>query len=205
MGLLDVLNGMQNGPRGERQPGSGGMSPITMALLGLLAYKAVKSSGILGGGTPASDSAGHPASPPPNTSATANEGGGLGGLLGSLFGGGSAGAAGHSGMGGLGGLLGGAAAGSVLSGGLGSLLKDLQSGGLDQAAQSWVGTGANQPVAPDKLQTALGPDTLDALAKQTGMRREDLLAALSQHLPGLVDHLTPNGRLPTEEEASRLV
>jgi uncharacterized protein YidB (DUF937 family) len=37
------------------------------------------------------------------------------------------------------------------------------------------------------------------------MRREDLLAALSQHLPGLVDHLTPNGRLPTEEEASRLV
>ena len=204
MGLLDVLNGMQNGPRGERQPGSGGMSPVTMALLGLLAYKAVKGSGILGGGTQAPDSAGHPGSPPPNTSATASEGGGLGGLLGSLFGGGSAGA-GQSGMGGLGGLLGGAAAGSVLSGGLGSLIKDLQNGGLDQVARSWVGTGANQPVAPDKLQTALGPDTLDTLAKQTGMRREDLLAALSQHLPGLVDHLTPNGRLPTEEEASRLV
>ena len=43
MGLLDVLNGMQNGPRGASQPGKGGMSPITMALLGLLAYKAVKS------------------------------------------------------------------------------------------------------------------------------------------------------------------
>ena len=42
MGLLDVLNGMQNGPRGNRGLG-GGMSPITMALLGLLAYKAVKS------------------------------------------------------------------------------------------------------------------------------------------------------------------
>src|SRR6185503_17482746 len=90
MGLLDVLNGMQNGPRGERQPGSGGMSPITMALLGLLAYKAVKSSGVLGGGTPAPDSTGHPASPQPNTAAAANEGGGLGGLLGSLFGGGAA-------------------------------------------------------------------------------------------------------------------
>jgi uncharacterized protein YidB (DUF937 family) len=205
MGLLDVLNGMQNGPRGERQPGSGGMSPITMALLGLLAYKAVKSSGVLGGGAPATDNTGHPGSPQPNPSTTANEGGGLGGLLGSLFGGGSAGGAGQSGMGGLGGLLGGAAAGTVLSGGLGSLLKDLQSGGLDNVARSWVGTGPNQPVAPDKLQTALGPDTLDALAKQTGMRREDLLAALSQHLPGLVDHLTPNGRLPTEDEASRLV
>ena len=43
MGLLDVFNGMQNGPRGNRGLGGGGMSPITMALLGLLAYKAVKS------------------------------------------------------------------------------------------------------------------------------------------------------------------
>src|SRR5215510_11644230 len=48
MGLIDVLNGMQNGPRGQRNPsatpssGSGGMSPITMAILGLLAYKAMK-------------------------------------------------------------------------------------------------------------------------------------------------------------------
>ena len=45
MGLIDVLNGMQNGPRGQRDPsssGSGGMSPITMAILGLLAYKAMK-------------------------------------------------------------------------------------------------------------------------------------------------------------------
>ena len=45
MGLLDVLNGMQNGPRGEKTPGSGGMSPITMAILGLLAYKAIKNLG----------------------------------------------------------------------------------------------------------------------------------------------------------------
>jgi hypothetical protein len=41
MGLLDVLTGMRNGPRGFGG-GGGGMSPITMALLGLLAYKAVK-------------------------------------------------------------------------------------------------------------------------------------------------------------------
>ena len=45
MGLLDILNGMQNGPRGQTKPapaGSGGMSPIAMALLGLVAYKAIK-------------------------------------------------------------------------------------------------------------------------------------------------------------------
>ena len=45
MGLLDVLNGMQNGPRGPSNPSAqsgGGMSPMTMAILGLLAWKAVK-------------------------------------------------------------------------------------------------------------------------------------------------------------------
>ena len=53
MGLLDILNGMQNGPRGQRQPArvdasaakEGGMSPMMIALLGLLAYKAVKGRG----------------------------------------------------------------------------------------------------------------------------------------------------------------
>jgi hypothetical protein len=45
MGLLDVLQGMQNGPRGSREPGttSGGMSQMAMALLALLGYKAFKS------------------------------------------------------------------------------------------------------------------------------------------------------------------
>lgn len=38
MGLLDVLNGMQNGPRGEPAAGRGGMSKTTMALLAFLAY-----------------------------------------------------------------------------------------------------------------------------------------------------------------------
>jgi uncharacterized protein YidB (DUF937 family) len=107
--------------------------------------------------------------------------------------------------GGLGGLLGGAAAGGVLSGGLGNLIKDLQNSGHGQAAQSWIGTGPNKDIAPSDLADALGSDTLDALSKQTGMGREDLLTGLSQQLPELVDQLTPNGRLPTEEEASRIV
>jgi hypothetical protein len=48
MSLRDVLTGIQNGPRGAPQPtsgGSGGMSPIVLALLGLLAYKAFKGRG----------------------------------------------------------------------------------------------------------------------------------------------------------------
>ena len=218
MGLLDILTGMQNGPRGQRQPGEsgGGMSPIMMALLGLLAYKAVKGGGlgnILGGDQSAGPGGqNRPAPLPPGSSANAGDtgGGGLGDILGGLLGGGQGGAGRGGGLndlipGGLGSLLGGAAAGGVLSGGLGSLIQDLQNSGQGRAAQSWVGTGPNQDSEPEDLENALGADTLDALAKQTGMGRNDLLSGLSQHLPGLVDQLTPNGRLPTEEEASRMV
>ena len=46
MGLRDVLNGMMNGPGGQRQPSTGrntkGVPRIIWALLGLLAYKAFK-------------------------------------------------------------------------------------------------------------------------------------------------------------------
>jgi uncharacterized protein YidB (DUF937 family) len=107
--------------------------------------------------------------------------------------------------GGLGGLLGGAAAGSVLSGGLGNLIKELQDSGYGGTAQSWVRPGPNQEIAPNELADALGGDTLDALSRQTGMGRQDLLEGLSQHLPGFVDQLTPEGRLPSAEEASRTV
>jgi uncharacterized protein YidB (DUF937 family) len=68
-----------------------------------------------------------------------------------------------------------------------------------------VDRGPNQEIAPADLKKALGSETLDALAKQTGLGRAELLEALSQNLPDLIDQLTPNGRLPTEEEASRMV
>jgi uncharacterized protein YidB (DUF937 family) len=186
------------------------MSPMTMALLGLLAYKAYKSSGglgnILGGSQPApSGGSGSPTSFPPGGTGSPS-GGGLGDILGGLFGGSGGGtSAGGLIPGGLGGLLGGAAAGNVLSGGLGNLIKDLQNNGQGQAAKSWVASGPNQEIAPESLEAAAGVDTLDMLAKQTGMNRDQLLAGLSQHLPDLVNHLTPDGRLPTEEEAARMV
>ena len=70
----------------------------------------------------------------------------------------------------------------MLSGGLGNLIKELQEGGRGGAfAQSWVGTGPNEDIAPHHLADALGTDTLDALSQHTGLGREDLLAGLSRH------------------------
>jgi len=187
MGLLDILNGMQNGPRGPADPNdkSGGMSKFTMAILALLAYKAYKhmTSGTPQAQIPAGTPRPMPA-PPPSAS-----GGGLGDLL----------------KGGLGGLLAGGAAGSILSGGLGDLMRQFQSNGLGDAANSWVGRGPNQQISPNDLSRALGADQIDMMSHQTGMSREELLDSLSQHLPGVIDQLTPEGRLPTEDEASRWI
>ncbi len=105
----------------------------------------------------------------------------------------------------LGGLLGGASAGSVLSGGLRDLVDRFRQNGQGQAADSWVSTGPNQPLKTDQLAQAIGPDALNTLSKQTGLSREDLLSRLTQELPAAVDQLTPEGRLPTEDEAARLI
>jgi uncharacterized protein YidB (DUF937 family) len=88
-----------------------------------------------------------------------------------------------------------------LSGGLNDLLKQFQQSGHADTAKSWVGTGPNKTIAAPDLASALGSDKINALMTQSGMSRDDLLQGLSQYLPQVVDHLTPEGRLPTEQEA----
>ena len=109
------------------------------------------------------------------------------------------------GLGSLGGLLGGASAGSVLSGGLRDLVERFKQSGHSEAADSWVKTGPNLPIGSDHLEQAIGPDVLGTLTERTGLSREELLARLTRELPGAVDKFTPEGRLPTEDEAARLI
>jgi uncharacterized protein YidB (DUF937 family) len=61
---------------------------------------------------------------------------------------------------------------------------------------SWISTGANQPVDPQQLGSALGPDTTAQLAQKTGLSIEALLPILAAVLPLVIDHLTPGGQLP---------
>ena len=215
MGLMDILNGMQNGPRGGAgRAGGGGMSPLTMALLGLLAYKAVKS---LSGSSadPANPAAGDPA---PGRSASGAPAPGAGGLgLDEILRGGLGGQ-GSGGLGGLGGVLGGLGGGGsgaggagaggwggLLTSGLGDLLDQFHGAGKGDAARSWVGSGQNEPIAPHELSQVLTSEQIDFLTQRTGLSREDLLAGLSEQPPSVVDGLTPAGRLPTSEEMNRAV
>lgn len=108
-------------------------------------------------------------------------------------------------LGKLGGLLGGASVGSMLSGGLRDLVERFTQNGHAEAADSWVKTGPNQPIESDHLEKVIGPDVLGTLEEQTGLSREELLARLTREVPGAVDSFTPQGRLPTEDEAGRLI
>jgi uncharacterized protein YidB (DUF937 family) len=186
---------MANGPRGNRGGFGGGglgmgrgsgMSPILMAALGLLAYKAIK--GVSQSGQqprPQQQSgpgfgAGGPAA-----------GGGLGSILQNLGLGGAA-AAGGAGLGG------------ILSGGLGDLLKQFQTAGKGPVADSWVSTGANEPIAPTDLSRVLTPEQIAFLTERTGLSREALLEGLSRQLPEVVDQMTPQGRLPAPQDFERV-
>jgi uncharacterized protein YidB (DUF937 family) len=172
MGIFDIL-----APGGQRR----GMSPIMMALMGLLAYKALKGKnqpGTQAGGSPAGN--------------TAGGGGGSVGGLGDLL------------SGGLGGLLGGGV-GGALSGGLSDLLKQFQQNGQGDKADSWVARGENKSIQPTELEQALGEERIAWLMQQTGMSRDELLNGLSQELPQVVDRMTPEGHVPSPQEAEKLV
>lgn len=86
------------------------------------------------------------------------------------------------------------------SGGIGGLVATLKQGGLGALVESWVGTGANQPVSGQQLQQALAGtpagEHVDEMATQAGVDPAQLHAELAKHLPQVIDHMTPDGQVP---------
>lgn len=176
MGLLDQVMGSVTGGRGARRPGLG--STVAAGVLLALLVKGVRSYQ-----AQQEAGAGQASGVPRTSGQVAGAGGGLGGILG-----------------GLGGMLGGLGG----AGALGALVKQLQQKGYGQQVNSWVGTGANQPIAPHELEDALGQDTVAELQQQTGMPKDALLSDLSHTLPEAVHELTPQGREPDDDELKRI-
>jgi uncharacterized protein YidB (DUF937 family) len=87
-----------------------------------------------------------------------------------------------------------------LLGGFGGLLDRLSKAGHGDTVNSWVGSGQNAPIEPTKLGSALGQTTVSELARNAGISEQELLEGLSRVLPGVVDKLTPNGRIPSDAE-----
>jgi uncharacterized protein YidB (DUF937 family) len=234
MGLLDQVIGSVLGSRGggglggAPGGGRGGMSPLMMALLALLASRGMGQGGagglggmlegMFGGGQPGGGRSGggfsdrgldsmlggaRPGGANPtgiDTSVLYPGGSPVGGGLVDPSAGPLANTTPTDDMGGGSGGLGG-----MLGGGLGSLIERFNQSGHGDVMDSWIGAGRNRPIAPRELYDALGDDTVETLARETGMPRDELLSELSDTLPDVVDRLTPDGRLPDEDEMGRWV
>lgn len=81
-------------------------------------------------------------------------------------------------------------------GGLQGLIQKFEAAGQGDVVNSWVGTGPNQPVSGDLLHTVLGSEFVQQMSAKTGLPMDQLLGQLTQHLPQIVDQLTPNGEVP---------
>lgn len=85
------------------------------------------------------------------------------------------------------------------SGGLQGLIWKLSRSGLGQQAQSWVSTGANQPVTGSQVREAIDARQLNAMADQAGLTPEETSDQLAKVLPVVVNQATPQGQLPDND------
>jgi uncharacterized protein YidB (DUF937 family) len=81
-------------------------------------------------------------------------------------------------------------------GGLQGVITEFEKNGLGATVTSWVGTGPNQPISPEEVHKALGPDLLQQLSEKSGLSVQDLEQRLAHVLPQAVDKLTPDGAIP---------
>ncbi|NUR94932.1 MAG: DUF937 domain-containing protein [Kribbellaceae bacterium] len=88
---------------------------------------------------------------------------------------------------------------------LGGLMDQLNSAGLGQQVQSWIGTGENQPVTGQQLTEALGADNVNQVAQQAGVAPDQAADQLAQVLPQLVNTATPDGQLPSSSDLQAML
>lgn len=78
---------------------------------------------------------------------------------------------------------------------LGSLVGNLQGGGLADIAESWLGDGDNAEISESQITDLLGSDKLKQAAQQLGADEGDLLSGLKEMLPQVVDKSSSGGSL----------
>ncbi|MCW3474044.1 YidB family protein [Limobrevibacterium gyesilva] len=80
--------------------------------------------------------------------------------------------------------------------GVKELIRRMEAAGLGDIARSWLGKGPNLPISPQQLRQVLGPEILRGTIDRSGLTEDEVLAELSEHLPAVINHLTPGGQLP---------
>jgi uncharacterized protein YidB (DUF937 family) len=89
-------------------------------------------------------------------------------------------------------------------GGLTDILDRFRNAGTGKEVDSWVKQGPNRPIEPHQVEAAIDAETMEALTRQTGLSREELLRRIAHDLPDAVDRMTPAGRVPKAGEPTLL-
>ena len=89
-----------------------------------------------------------------------------------------------------------AGGGESPAGGLGGLVDKFKGAGLGGLVQSWIGAGPNQAVSPDQVKQVVGGDKLSEMAAKLGIPVDQVAGKLAKYLPGIIDKMTPGGKLP---------
>jgi uncharacterized protein YidB (DUF937 family) len=131
-------------------------------------------------------------------------GGGLGGLLGGMMGGGGGGGGGGAGMAGMMAALAPMVGQFISGGGLSKMLSGFQSAGMQDKVDSWVSTGENQPISAGDVQQAVSQEQIDKVAERLGISQEQAAGVIADVLPNLVDKVSPEGHLASEEQLDQI-
>src|SRR5262249_22950172 len=91
----------------------------------------------------------------------------------------------------------------VTASGLREVLDRFRGAGAGEQVDSWLSRGENQPLQRDQVERAIDPETLEELARQTGLSKEDLIERITRDLPEAVDKMTPTAELPSESDKTR--
>lgn len=130
---------------------------------------------------------------------------GLGGVLGGMLGRGGSASGGRRGLGGnhtllLAMLLPYAMQWVQRSGGVGAVLERFREKGYGRQADSWVASGANQPLRAEEADEVVGGEELARVAHQLGVPEREVALGYGEIVPELVNQLSPEGQIPPEAD-----
>jgi uncharacterized protein YidB (DUF937 family) len=86
------------------------------------------------------------------------------------------------------------------NGGMGAVLEKFGQKGMRRQTQSWVSTGANEPIDEQSVEQVVGQDELRQMAQRLGVPEQEVAQGLAEIMPEMVDKMTPEGQLPPQAD-----
>lgn len=84
-------------------------------------------------------------------------------------------------------------------GGLQGILDKFRAIGLSKEVDSWVGKGPNLPIKARHIEQVVGKVTVEEMSEKFDIPGKVICGKLAEYLPGVVDELTPDGKVPKNQ------